>query len=260
MGDMWEPNPGLRGAIEKLVIRLADRGIDRYIVYSTDDKRIFPELWRIDPAKVGVCLCYYHVTAEDMAGPEPETEGHIFAGGDSGRDYAPLVEAARRFPDTRFILATAWASERPLPPNVETALAKRTGRASHREFIRLMRTSRAVVVPLQRGMRRSVGQQTLRNSMYMGKPTIVVDTLRVRDHVTDGEDALLVDGGTDDYVRALTWLLDPKNQANVARMAERGRATAHTFSPTRMADGLYAQVAQLISERASARLQTQCPA
>jgi glycosyltransferase involved in cell wall biosynthesis len=255
MGDMWEPNSGLRGAIEKVVIRLADRGIDRYVVYSTEEMDIFPRLWRVDPKKMGLCLCYYHVSDDDLAGAEPANEGHIFAGGDSGRDYGPLVEAARRFPNTRFLLATQWVSPRPLPPNVETVLAKRTGRDSHREFIRLMRTARAVVVPLQRGMKRSVGQQTYLNSMYMGKATIVVGTLGVRDHVSNGHDALIVDGTEEDYVRALEWVLAPENQACIALMAKKARAKARMFSPARTAEGLYAQVIDLLAERASSRVE-----
>jgi glycosyltransferase involved in cell wall biosynthesis len=244
-GDMWAPRPGVRGLFERALIRLVDRAVDRYIVYSNDDRDIFPGLWGINPDKVGVCLCYHHVTDDELAGEEPASEGHVFAGGDSGRDYAPLVEAARQFPETQFVLATAWVSPKPVPPNVKLVLAERTP-TSHAEFVRLLRTSRAVVVPLKRGMRISVGQQTILNSMFIGKPTIVSDSLAVREHVNHGDDALVVDGSAESYAAALGWLLDPQNRDAVARMAERGRERARVFNRERTAECLFAQVAALL--------------
>jgi hypothetical protein len=244
-GDMWAPRSGVRGLFERALIRLVDHAVDRYIVYSNDDRDVFPGLWGISPDKVGVCLCYHHVTDDELAGEEPESEGHVFAGGDSGRDYAPLVEAARQFPDTQFVIATAWVSPKPVPPNVKLVLAERTP-TSHAEFIRLLRTSRAVVVPIKRGMRLSVGQQTFLNSMFIGKPTIVSDSLAVRQHVNHGDDAFIVDGSAEGYAAALSWLLAPQNREAVARMAERGRERARVFNRQRTAECLFAQVAALL--------------
>lgn len=249
VGEMWEPNTGLRELLERLAVRLVDRAVDRYVVYSQDDKQAFCALWGIDPDKVGVAPCYYHLSAQELEGPPPENGTHVFAGGDSGRDYAPLVDAARRFPDTRFILATAWTSPKPVPPNVEIVLAKRTS-TSHAEFIRLLRTARATVVPLQQGMKRSVGQQTYLNSMYLGKPTVVARALGLSDHVEDREHALVVDGTAPGYVDALAWLLDPKNQDNVAAMAERGRVKAASFTSDRLAADLLRQ-AELVLRKHS---------
>jgi glycosyltransferase involved in cell wall biosynthesis len=248
VGEMWEPNTGLRGFVERLVVRLVDRAVDRYVVYSQDDKQSFCALWGIDPDKVGIALCYYHLSARDLEGPPPPNGGHIFAGGDSGRDYAPLVEAARQFPETRFILATAWTSSKPVPPNVDIVLAKRT-HTSHAEFIRLLRTARATVVPLQQGMKRSVGQQTYLNSMYLGKPTVVARGLGISHHVEDRKHALVVDGTTSGYVGALTWLLDPQKQQDVAAMAERGRVRAASFTSDRLAGELFRQAELVLRKR-----------
>jgi glycosyltransferase involved in cell wall biosynthesis len=247
VGEMWEPNNGLRGLVEKVVVRLVDRAVDRYVVCSRDDKQAFCALWGIDPDKVGIALSYYHLSAQELEGLPPPNGGHIFAGGDSGRDYAPLVEAARQFPDTRFILATAWRSSKPVPPNVDIVLAKRT-RTSHAEFVRLLRTARASVVPLQQGMKRSVGQQTYLNSMALGKPTVVARALGLSDHVEDGEHALVVDGTTSGYVSALTRLLDPQNQENIAAMAERGRVRAASFTADRLGAELYRQAEMVLQK------------
>jgi hypothetical protein len=97
-------------------------------------------------------------------------------------------------------------------------------------------------------MKRSVGQQTYLNSMYLGKPTVVARGLGISDHLENGEHALVVDGTTPGYVDALTWLLGPKNQEDVAAMAERGRARAASFTSDRLAADLLRQ-AELVLQK-----------
>jgi len=212
-GDMWEPNPGLRGRIERLIIRLADRAITRYAVYSSAELKIFPENWGIAPAKVRFTPYLFSITAKDMQQEAPPPAGHIFAGGNSFRDYLPLVEAARLMPEHTFILATRRLDDcTDLPPNVIAH------QVPHAEFVRLMRSAAAVVVPMRQGLRRSTGHQTYLNGMWLKKPTIVNDVYGVRDHVRHGETGLIVSGTPQSYVEALRWVLDPANQAAVQQM------------------------------------------
>lgn len=245
MGDMWEPNAGFRGALEKLVIKMADRAIDRYLVMSTEELTVFPRIWGVDGNKLRHCPYHYSVTEAELAEGDECEGNYVFAGGDSARDYAPLIEAARRFPDLTFILATEWKSPSPLPPNVQL------GRVPHRDFIRLMRNARIVVVPIKQGLRRSVGQQTYLNSMYMRRPTVVADGFGVRDHIDDGKDALITDGTASGYIEALDWLLAPENAEKVKTMTENAHWKARFFSPERMAESLHGEmVAMLQAESA----------
>jgi glycosyltransferase involved in cell wall biosynthesis len=248
MGDMWEPNRGLRGLMERLVVRLADRAVDRYIVYSTGELASFPAIWGVDPAKMRTALCYCHTAETDPAGEDPPREDYVFAGGDSARDYEPLVEAAGHFPGTRFVLATSWTSRTPLPPNVELVLARRTP-TSHAEFIRLMRGARAVVVPIRRDIPRSIGLQTLLNGLLFGKPTVIVDSHGVRDHAQDGVDALVVDGSVADYRRALEHVLDPAHGPELEAMGRRAREKARSFSKERFAEALHDEMTALLASR-----------
>lgn len=219
MGCMWEPNNGIRAPLEKAIVKLADRAIDRYVVQSTEELSIFPKTWDVDPAKMRFCPFFYSFTEEDLVATtgDPE-EDYIFAGGNSHRDYEPLVEAARRMPGRRFIFATHLLEHRTnLPPNVQAGLV------SHPEFVSLMRSAAATVVPIRRGLRRAVGQQTYLNAMLLRKPTVVTDTLGVRDHICHRQTALIVDGSPESYVEALEWILDPKNREEVDRL----RRNAH---------------------------------
>ncbi len=217
-GCMWQPDPGVRGGLQRLVVKLADRAIALYVVQSSAELALFPQTWGVSPQKMRLCLYFATFSERDLATTPPPAGDYVFAGGNSHRVYEPLIAAARHFPERPFILATNRLQGVELPPNVSARPVP------HREFVALMQGAAAVVVPLRQGMRRAVGQQTYLNAMWLGKPTIITDVLAVRDHVTDGETALIVDGSVEGYVAALRQVLDPANVAETARMCCAARA------------------------------------
>lgn len=218
-GCMWEPSNGLRAPIERIIVKLADRAIARYIVQSSEELTIFPDVWGIDRAKVRFCPFFFSLTREDLANSAGYTNSdHIFAGGNSHRDYEPLLAAARQMPERRFILATHLLQHGDdIPPNVWA------GPVSHRDYISLMRSATATAVPIRQGLHRAAGQQTYLNAMWLKKPTVVTDTLGVRDYIHNGKTGLIVDGSPESYVEALRWIFNPYNREAVERL----RANAH---------------------------------
>jgi len=219
MGCMWEPNNGFRRPLEKFILKLADRAVNRYVVQSTEELSVFPETWGVDPAKVRFCPFFFSFTPEDVeaAGNGPEGD-YVFAGGNSHRDYEPLLAAARCMPERRFVFATHLLDHHnDLPPNVQVGLVP------HRRFVSLMRAAATTIVPIRRGLRRAVGQQTYLNAMWLGKPTIVTDTLGVRDHVQHGQTAFIVDGTPESYVETLRWVFDPRNRQEIKRLGNNAR-------------------------------------
>lgn len=218
-GEMYEPNAGLQGWIERRLVRLADRAIDRYAVHSSAECDTFAATWNIDCHKMRVSHVFYP-DAHRIAVPSDRRRGaHIFAGGNSFRDYNSLIEAARRMPDHQFVISTNRLEGRAdLPPNVA---AKMVG---HEQFVELMETAAVVVVPLQLGLRRGAGMMTYLEAMALGKLTIVSDSIAVREYITDGETGLIVDGSPEGYVHAIQWALDPSNQAQVDRICRQAQA------------------------------------
>lgn len=212
-GEMWNPDLGPRFAVQRAIVRLADRAIDRYIVLSKEELSSFPQTWGVSAAKMAFVPFFWTLKRAELEAPAPANGGYVFAGGNSHRDYVPLVEAARRFPNKTFIFATnRLANGVALPPNV-------TARAvSHDEFVSLLKGADAVVVPLAKGLRRSAGQQTYLNAMLLGKPVIVSRAFAVADHIEDGVTGLIVDASADDYERALRWLWDEQNEGCVNKM------------------------------------------
>lgn len=218
VGDMYQPHSGLRNAVEKLLIKLADKGIYRYAVRSSDELRLFPDTWGVSASKVRCCPYYFTVPDKPPDVSVPSSGDYIFAGGNSHRDYGPLLVAARHLPELRFVIATTRLKKNTdIPPNVTA------GPVTHHEFMALLRSAAVVVVPLRQGLMRAAGQQIYLAAMWSGKPTVVSKAPAVRDHVTDGETGLIVDGSPESYERALRWVFDPAHQDKVTRMS----AAAH---------------------------------
>lgn len=216
LGCMWEPNKGVRGSIERQIIKTADRAIDRYLVQSSEELAIFPRIWRVSPEKVHFCPFFFELSdAELNATVEVPAEKYVFAGGNSHRDYEPLLEAARALPNLQFILATRLLNGRTdLPSNVKS------GPVSQNEYIGLLRHAAANVVAIQPGLHRAAGQRTYLNSMWLQKPTLVTDTLGVHDHIRHMETGLIVDGSAGGYVEALKWVFDPQNKEAVQHLGQ----------------------------------------
>ena len=223
---MWQPNRDWRRWLEPIIIPLADRAIQRYAVFSSQELTLFPENWRLEAGKVRFAPYLYSLQPAEVL-PQPVNLGHVFSGGNPFRDYDVLVEVARRLPEREFILATRRLDGRSdLPPNV------RAGTLPHAEFMRQLQTAAAVVVPMQSGLRRAVGQQTYLNAMWLGKPTIVNDAVGVRDYIRPGETGLIVDGSAHSYVDALRWVFDPAQAAAVRQLGAAAHADVEQrFSP-----------------------------
>lgn len=243
-GSWWAD----RGA-GRLAIKAVDRPNVIYCVHSTEETRRFPETWGVDPSRVEFVPWGHILTPRDLAAPSVEPGG-VFAGGDSLRDYEPLIEAARGLP-TRVTIATRSGGrwQRNLPSNVTA------GPVRPETFTDLMRRSRAVVVPVRGGIERSAGQTVFLNAMALGKPVVVTDSFVARDYVEDGRTGIIVPPGDPGSLRrALEWVLDPANEAQVAALGARASEVARTtFSPRRYLESMLRVVATALEARGTSR-------
>ena len=204
----------------RLGIRLVDAPNVRFCVLSRDEVEIFPRTWGVDRGKVFFTPWPHTLTAAEL---DTARTGGVFAGGDSLRDYRPLVEAARDL-----AVDVTIASRNPdaigvadLPPNVHA------GAMPHDEYLDALRRASIVVVPMQPTVERGAGQTTYCNALAMGKLVIVTDTIAIRDYIENHETGLIVPPGDPAALReALAWAIDPANEAEVNRVVEQGRAMA----------------------------------
>lgn len=210
-----------------------------YCVLTEWERARFTRTWGVDPRRVFTTPYCHTLSDAELAAPTSR-EGGVFAGGNSLRDYGPLVLAARDI-EERFVLATDLLSE-PLPANVTA------GPVPERRYFELMRDARVVVVALAGREDRTAGQQTYLNAMALGKPTIVTDSPGVREYVEDGRTGLVVPPRDEAALaRALRWVLDPSNAAAVDGMSSAGREAARErFSPDRYTQALLDAADRLI--------------
>ena len=130
----------------------------------------------------------FHTTLHDYE-YEVRDDGYLFAGGNYDRDYATLIEAVRPLDAPVWIATTRPEQLRgvDVPPHVRVEGTTEAG------FRRAMAAARLVVVPMQKGLLHSGGQQTCLNAMLLGKPTIAVGRKWAVDFIDDGADGLIVD-------------------------------------------------------------------
>lgn len=218
VGEMWQPGTGPWAACERLAVRLADRGVDRYLVLSQAEADGLPRAWPLDGRKTRVRPFYFDPAEHGLRADEPlaPRARHVVAGGDSFRDYGPLIEAARRRPDVSFLLVTKLLGDgAELPPNVEVRTAP------YSQYVALLRDAGVVAVPVQMGLRRSAGILTFLMAMWLGRPTVVTRAHAVEEYVEHGRTGLLVDGTPEGWVAALDELLADPGTAD--RLAAAGR-------------------------------------
>jgi glycosyltransferase involved in cell wall biosynthesis len=229
---LWDLRPGtVRAWLKRLRLRLAARSVHRFAVWASHEVEDYARAFGLPREK----LVYvpFHTTVHDYD-YDVRDGGYLFAGGNSGRDYRPLIEAVRPLD-----LPVWIASTRPelfrgvdLPPHVRVEPTTHTG------FREAMAGARLVVIAMESGLLHSGGQQTCLNAMYMGKPTVAVGRKWAADFIEDGVTGLIVD--YDDPAglrRAIAWIVE--NPEAARRMGERAREHAATFTTERTMRAVY---------------------
>ena len=209
----WKAGGGWDSVVNRAGIRMIDGPRTSFVVPSSFETERFPRTWRLRCSRVR--FVPWAVTLKDE---EPSTDnGRVFAGGNSLRDYGPLIAAAAQI-DAPVDIATnvlAGAEPAAVPANLTV------GPRPQAEYDAMLRAAAVVVVPLQARNDRSSGQTTYINAMARGKAIVVTDTPGVRDYITDGETGLIVapgDGAA--LAQAITRLLnDPAERARIGRRA-----------------------------------------
>ncbi|MGI3780449.1 MAG: glycosyltransferase [Janthinobacterium lividum] len=219
-------------------------------VLSSEEGRTFPAAWGIDPSNVHVTPYWASnlgalQAAREAAGGTTETsdpdEVLVFAGGDSLRDYRPLLAAAEAVRGPVRIATRLPLPDR-LPPNVTA------GPVSGEEFLRLAVSAPVAVVPLVPGALRSGGQKTYLGAMGLGQTVIVPHAPGVLDHVRPDVTGL-VPAADDPAALADAINATVTDPAVRTRLGEAAQAdVAERFSPQAYGERLYG-IARSLVER-----------
>jgi len=208
--------------IKKCIFKVADFSVCKYVVWASREIVAYSSAYCLPRDKF--TFIPYHHTINDL-GIKSNTGDYLFSGGNFGRDYLTLIESVRGLPIKLLI-----ASNRPeifegisIPENV---IIKGF---SHKEYLDKMAGCYINIVALAPNLLHSGGQQTFLNSMYFGKPTIVLDPDGASDYIIDGVDGLLVEPGNPKKLNAaILYLLENPEKAKSIGARGREKALKHS--------------------------------
>lgn len=209
----WKAAGGLDAVVNRLGVRMIDGPRTSFVVLSSFEAERFARTWRLRSSRVR--FVPWTVTIKDDL--ESTDNGRVFAGGNSLRDYGPLITAASH------IGAPVDIATNVITPDQLGAVASNLTIGPHpqAEYDEMLRAAAVVVVALQARGDRSSGQTTYVNAMARGKAIVVTDTPGVRDYIVDGETGLIVaPGDATAMAQAVRHLLDdPAERARIGRRA-----------------------------------------
>lgn len=208
--------------IKKCLFKIADVSVKSYIVWSSREIEAYSNAFNLPMSKF-IFLPYHH-TINDLD-INVVDEGYLFSGGNFGRDYFTLIESVRGLAVKLLI-----ASTRPeifegidIPENVVVK------GFSHQEYLEMMAKCTINIVALAPNLLHSGGQQTFLNSMYFGKPTIVLDPEGACDYIENGVDGFLINPGDVDQLRkTIVYLIENKEIAKRVGQNAKVKAANHS--------------------------------
>jgi hypothetical protein len=206
--------------VNRVGIRMIDGPYTSFCVLSSFETDQFARTWGLRSSRVCFTSWPFTLTGAELTRSAADN-GRVFAGGNSLRDYGPLVAAAAEIGAPIDIATAALSADDANPGAANLSV----GPVSQAEYNRMMLSASVVVVPLQSRSDRSSGQTTYVNAMAAGKAVVVTDTAGVRDYIEDGLTGIIVaPGDRNGLARAVRRLLDDRNERD--RIGQCARAHA----------------------------------
>lgn len=239
--EWYEPSNRLARFAKRVQLRMVGASLDACAVWASREIDAYSEAFGI-PKSTFHFVAYHHTL--NSIDVEPTRGDYVFSGGNRGRDYGPLIEAAKGLsvPVELAITRPSLLEGLEVPENVNVR------GYSHLDYVRKMAGCLINVVTVDSTVLHSTGQQTFLNSMALGKPTIVTDPDGARDYIRHGHNGLLVRGGDPAALRdAIHSLVEDPEYA--CRLGREARRTAERYST----DAHFQRVCELVRKMLRAR-------
>jgi glycosyltransferase involved in cell wall biosynthesis len=186
----WEPEQGIAGFVQRLILKMGSRVIHQVQVHSPEECDIYEKEFGIDKQKIVDIPFSTSLIGYDL---EERSGDFILTGGRSFRDYPTFCKAIENLP---YKVEIGLPSDYPLDEfnkiqtksnvTIHTTL-------SNREFMDKMASCKVLALPITPKLKRSTADQTILNAMYFGKIVIATNSIGSRIYIEDGVNGFLVD-------------------------------------------------------------------
>jgi len=209
--------PELPAGFRARLMCYAFKQVKQFTVHSSMERDIYSDYFNIPKERIRLRL--WSIGAPEVTPLFPLQSGrYVSAIGGNGRDYQTLIGAARKLPDTSFVLVVRPANLMGLdiPPNVKPMV-----NVPFEEAMNIMRYSALTVLPLS-GSTVPCGHVTLVCAMHLGKPVVATESKGISDYVLSGYNGVLCKPfSPEDMAHAIDRLW--KDPIEIARLGENNR-------------------------------------
>ncbi len=234
---LWYMSSPLKHFLKKNLFGFLDRFVDKYVVWASREITDYARAFALPEHKF--CFIPYHTTI-DPNKVAIKNKRYLFSGGNFARDYKTLAEAVDGL-DLNIIIA---CTNQQALEGIDFPSNVRVVGVSHDEFMKLLAESFINVVPLEKGLLHSGGQQTFLNAMLLGKPTIVTDPEGAKDYIENEISGLLVP--PEDPISLRQAILQcMENSELVKNISQNGKSVAKRLDT----EANLAQIVELAKER-----------
>ena len=175
---------GLHGAVRLPVARAALRRVERFVVHSTAERRVYAERLGLPLDRFVYVPLQYGGVVETQR-PADQDEPYIFATGSGYRDYGTFFEAVGKLGYRTLVLASDRVLDGlTIPSNVEIL-----DQLTRPEIRRLVRHAEVNVVPLNPGGT-TAGLVTIVETFRHGRSAVVTDRPGLEDYCDFGGNVL----------------------------------------------------------------------
>ncbi len=226
--------------LKRLQFRLMARAVNKFVVWASHEVQDYAAVFSLPEEKF--LYIPHHHTLEGYEYTVASGD-YIFSGGDGDRDYGTFLKATEGL-DVRIVIATRrkdWNGEVSIPSGVEAFPV------NHEDFRKWMAGSKMVVIPMEKGLLHSGGQQTYLNAMAMGKPVIAADDKGAEDYIEDGVNGLIVPSGDHKALgKAISRVLESEEFAE--KLSDNAKKTYETFSTPKCMERILQAAERIVSE------------
>lgn len=187
----WQKKSGVVGLLQNTMLFFSRRIITQIQVHSDEEKELYPLLFPIDKNRIKVIPFSTSIMGYKL---NLENNEFILSGGGSFRNYKPIIEISNDLPISvklgipeSFMRNFSYLES---SKNIEII-----SNWSNSEYFSQMSKCEIFLMPLESGLNRTAGDQTILNAMFMRKVVVISNSITARAYIKHGVTGLIYNEG-----------------------------------------------------------------